>query len=250
MGFRNRISDLFMAGAARSWVSVTTVRIGRAGKICEMRDSTDSADIVFSGTLDADITISGAGGLRAALVEAANTWYAVHAIADTTGVNPVKLFLDTSHTAPVLPAGYDVFRHVFWVRNNGSSNLRKLLSTGSGNRHTVTYDEERTNVQPLALGAATVWTTVLFDEELPPTAMRAETMVGFNSATPNDTAQFRTKGSTVAAPPTFVRVGLAVPTAVTAFVPLNTDASQQIQYINSNAGALTDLYVVGYEDEL
>lgn len=143
--------------------SVTSVRVGPG----DARDKDDTFDISHAGLLTATITVSGAGGLDTG-AEAADTWYAVHVIADSAAVNPVDALLSVSRTAPTLPAGYDKSRHVGWVRNDSSSNFILFNEVGNGKVRTFQYDRTRLDLRALNNGGATSMTTVDLSAFVPP----------------------------------------------------------------------------------
>jgi len=81
--------------------------------------------VTFATLKSAILTIIGVGGLDQGS-EAANTWYAVVALIDTSGVNDPELMLVSAANydgSIVLPVTHDDYRRVMWARNNGSSNL-------------------------------------------------------------------------------------------------------------------------------
>lgn len=136
-------SDLGKVTVSFSYLGVGTVIVGSGATV----------------TYTADLAVVGANGLRSGLTEAANTWYAVFIIVgddgppanDPTGNNlqsplvrrgsSVAAFLDTSAT-PTLPSGFNRYRRVGWVRNNGSSNLYRF--TQSVNDEWTWWNEDLT----------------------------------------------------------------------------------------------------------
>ena len=103
------------------YASASTITIGISG--CNgVRDSTNTITMSFTEALTVDITESGAGGLDTG-EEAANTWYAVHLIGDSSGTNSPAGMLSLSSSSPTVPSGYDLFRHIGWVRNNSDSDI-------------------------------------------------------------------------------------------------------------------------------
>lgn len=159
----------FIAGFRMETTSVTAGTVG-AGQ-CE--DSTDTERIKFTGTETFDITVSGVGGLDTGS-ETANTWYAVHVIADTNEVNASKVLLSLSSTAPTLPSGYDIFRRIGWLRNNASSDLYQKKQESSGSSRIIRYQEDlSTTLEVLTGGGATVFTDIDLSEFVPPTSVIA-----------------------------------------------------------------------------
>lgn len=83
----------------------------------------------ISSDIELDISKAGGapviGGLdTGAGAEAADTWYFIYEIADSSGTNPVDVILSASPISPVsLPSGYDVFRKLGSVRNDSGSDF-------------------------------------------------------------------------------------------------------------------------------
>lgn len=236
-------------GARVTWLTAASVSIGTAGQSTEVADSTGIYAIEFLGTLTASLAASGAGGLDTG-VEAANAWYALHLIDASNGTMPPAAMFSLSATAPTLPAGYDIFRRVCWVRNNGSSNIIRFVQTGQDRERRIEYDEERTNLSPLIAGNATAFTTISLASFIPPTVSLTELTLAYDSSAPSNQAEIRTTGSTVADPATFFRVGVAAPTGITGYFIINTNASQQIDYRVTVVTEALDIYTVAYYDEL
>ncbi|MBI1374570.1 MAG: hypothetical protein GC159_17775 [Phycisphaera sp.] len=153
------------------YVSASTAEIS-AGNC---RDSANGFDITLASAATVDITISGAGGLDTGS-EAPNTWYAVFVIADSTNTNPPVGLLSTNATSPTMPAGYDVFRRVGWIRNNSSSDFYKWYQTGSGELRIMRWNESMVSpptLQVLSGGAAQTLTDVNVSQFVPPTSERS-----------------------------------------------------------------------------
>jgi hypothetical protein len=120
-------------GLTRTSATVITVAAG------ECRDSTNVTTIVLpSGTLD--ITVSGANGLDAG-VEAADTLYAVWAIATATGAS-ARLF-SLSFTAPAMPAGFIYRRRIGSWYNDTGGDLIAGRQFGTGRERTVRFFAHR-----------------------------------------------------------------------------------------------------------
>jgi len=100
------------------------------------RDATDVANLVNNGTItkriDEDwVEGTGAGGFPSALTLAADTWYYVFLISDTTG--GVDVGFDTSLSAGNLLAdasSYSYYRRIGAVLTDGSSNLVAFTQRG------------------------------------------------------------------------------------------------------------------------
>ncbi len=212
------------------------------------RDSTNTLNIVSAGVLTPDITGSGVNGLDTGSA-VSNTWYAIHVIADDAGVSAVASLFSLSATAPTLPATYDVFRRVGWVRNDGGSNFYDYYSTSTGRDRFYLWREPETILEVLSNGSATTWATVDLDELVPPTSTLA--YLSCNNLGSSDAAEhfseFRPDGSSLATGVNRVYAGAGVGNVI--FFQ-ETDASQEIQYQNNDASVDLDVKVAGYQDSL
>ena len=234
--------------AVLAFVSATSVTIGTAAVKSSAVDSTDVLLMEFTGTLTAAITASGAGGLDTG-VEAADTWYAVHVIGDTTGANSPAALLSLSATAPTQPAGYDVFRRVGWVRNDASSDLLKFFQRGRSRDRTIYYDEAVNATRVLNMGTATVFTAVDCSGFAPPTSEELVISLGFNPNSAPNRLRLRPTGSTVIEwlyrPGAAIVDGMEVPGVI-----MLCDTSQSIDYRGVSASDTATIRVSGYKDEL
>jgi len=140
----------------------------------ECADSTAQRQIKSDSVLTVDLSASGANGLDTSS-EAADTWYAVHVIADTSGANAPAGLFSTSATSPTLPSGYDIFRRIGWVRNDSSADLLSFLQIGSSNTREYVYRESMTGVlRVLQAGTATGATDVDCSSLMPSTSRLAQ----------------------------------------------------------------------------
>jgi hypothetical protein len=226
-------------GLVVAWTSVSTVTIGVG--VC--RDKNDNFTIRTTAPIVANIAVAGAGGLDTG-AEAASTWYSIFVIADSTGVLPVNSLISLAGDTPtLLPAGYDLWRRVGYVRNNPTSDFREFVSYGQGGGRSIQYRDAMSSRQQLTGGAATV-----------------VTQVNCGSLIPNSSAygrfQLAQRGTVVASfydDPTQAlanaqRSLLAGNTACD--VVLRVSATQRMAYANAAAGGLVDVWVIGYEEQL
>ncbi len=243
------ISGLYVTATAPTTVTFST---GYA------RSDDDTYDINVTSTLTVDITLTGAGGRRSTIVEAANAWYSLWLIADSRGVNAPAAFLDTVSTAPTLPSGYNKQRRIGWIRNNGSSNFRDVnLVKAAGQYREVHYRVTENNLQVLAGATSTSYATIDLTGLIPPTCSCAYLLGRIDA--PGDTDFVRWRPTADAA-------------ALTTGVPLRTFggdtqtgngvssdtfyfhvAGGSMGYQVVPAGAWTtsvDLWVLGYIDML
>lgn len=227
----------YVRGFVTSWTSVSSVTIG----IGDCRSSDNLTDIVLAVPAVVDITASGAGGLDTG-VEAANTWYYPHIIADSAGVNPVRGLLSASALAPVLPVGYDRFRRVGSVRNTAGSNFRPFATSGLGAERSVQYTDALSSRQVLTGGAAVAVTAIVCGGHVPPTSRVGNFQYAQRGAV--DANLYDDPANAIA---TMQRT--LIPGAL-ATDRIRTSAAREIGYANTGAGGLVDVWVTGYEESL
>jgi len=92
-----------------------------------------------TGAVTINTAVNGAGGLDTGTI-ANSTFYAVHAIGDSFGIEPGSAMLSTSATAPILPAGYDMFFRIGYVKTNGSAQILPFRQDGCGLDRWMWYD--------------------------------------------------------------------------------------------------------------
>jgi hypothetical protein len=226
-------------GLVVAWTSVSTVTIGVG--VC--RDNNDNFTIRTTAPIVANIAVAGAGGLDTG-AEAASTWYAVFVIADSTGVLPVNSLLSLPGNTPtLLPAGYDIWRRVGYVRNNPSSDFREFVTYGQGAERSIQYRDALSSRQQLTGGASTGVAGVNCGSLIPNSSAFGRFQI----------AQRGTVGASFYDDPAqglanAQRSLLAGNTACD--VKMRVSASQRIAYSNAAAGGLVDVWVLGYEEQL
>lgn len=247
------VLSLFRGGRLK-FVTVSTVTLGSSQVVTNsVPDSTATFTIEWPGAspLTIDITASGVGGLDTG-VEAANTWYAAFVIADTTGVNATDALFSLSPVAPTLPAGYDIFFRLGWVRNNAASDFLEFLQTnGERNRHYLWVNEDLSTTQVLSGGAALAFATVDLSSFVPVTARRVKLTYEFDGNTATADFGIRVPGAGTTRQQSYFNVfpGTTSPDR-RPMQEVWTDNLQDIEYeVNSGASSL-DLFVNGFIDEL
>ena len=247
------VLSLFRGGRMK-FVNTNSVTLGSASVVQNLvPDSTASFTIEWPGAspVTADITVSGAGGLDTG-VEAVSTWYAVYVIADTNGVNPVDALLSLTPISPTLPAGYDIFFRMGWVRNDSAGDFLEFLQTnGERNRHHLWVNENLSVLNVLTGGSALAFATVSLSAFVPLTARRVMMTYEFDPNVAGGDFALRVPGSTTTRAQSYFNVFTQNAAAVREpSKEVWTDAAQDIEYeVNSGASAL-DLWVNGYTDEL
>ena len=247
------VLSLFRGGRMK-WVNANSVTLGSASVVQNLvPDSTASFTIEWPGAspVTADITVSGAGGLDTG-IEAVSTWYAVYVIADTNGVNPVDALLSLTPISPTLPAGYDIFFRMGWVRNDAAGDFLEFLQTnGERNRHHLWVNVDLSALNVLSGGSALSFATVSLAAFVPLTARRVMMTWEFNGNVTAADFALRVPGAGTTRANSYFSIfpGTTV-TVRDASKEVWTDENQDIEYeVNSGASSL-DLWVNGYTDEL
>ena len=226
----------YVRGFTTAWASVSSAVI----TVGDCRSSDNDLDIVLAAPVVVDITGAGAGGLDVG-AEAANAWYFLYVVADSTGANPTTGMLSASAVAPTLPAGYDKFRRVGSVRN-AAGNFRDFTAHGSGEDRSVQYRDAATTRQVLAGGAAVAVTPVVCAGLIPPTSR-----MGRFQFAQRGTVATNIYDDPANAPAVMQRI--LSPSGDIADL-FRTSAAREIAYANVAAGGLVDVWVTGYEETI
>ena len=232
-----QVPEAFVTGMVPSYTSPSQVTIS-AGRA---RSHNDQRNIILAAPVVVDIAVAGAGGLDAG-AEAANTWYFIFVISDSTGVLPTVGLLSTAANAPTMPAGYDTRRRIGSVRNNGASDFRDFQVSGTGASRSVQYRDAISTRQRLTGGAAVVVTAVGCGPLIPSTASFAR-------------FQIQQRGTVVASiydDPTqlLANAQRTVLAGGSLYDVLRVSAGRDIAYANAAAGGLLDVWVTGYEEPI
>lgn len=224
---------------------VSTASIFEVGVTAgECRSDDDTFNIVIAAPLVADLTASGANGLDTG-VEAANTWYHVFVIGDSSELSTPATILSLSPTSPTLPVPYDKQRYVGSVRNNSLSNLYSFLGESTGRDRLFMWQEPETTLEVLTNGSATSWATVSLAEFIPVTTQQG--MVAVNTTGTSDLnehfTQLRRTGSLLASNSHRAYAGGGVGSAEFFMM---TNGIQQVDYENSAGANDTDIKVTGF----
>lgn len=108
----------------------------------QVRDSTNTFDIVISNSIGLFTTFVGAGGLDTGTISA-NTMYYVYVLYDPTNTLPPSAVLSLSYTGPILPSvngtTYGAYRIIGMWATDGSSNLMVGNNVGYGTARYFQY---------------------------------------------------------------------------------------------------------------
>jgi hypothetical protein len=92
-----------------------------------------------TGTVTINTAAHGAGGLDIGAM-ANDTFYAVYAIGDSFGVEPGSACISANLTTPLLPAGYDMYFRIGFIKSNGSAQILPFRQDGCDLDRWMWYD--------------------------------------------------------------------------------------------------------------
>lgn len=247
-----QFSQGYVSGLDSFWTSTTVV--GFNAGACRSFDNT--LDMVTAGTTSVNIGSSGANGLDTG-VKAANTWYRLFIIGDSTGVNSPVGILSLSAT-PTFPAGYNKFRRVGAVRTNASSNILKFNSVGTGSYRQIFWDDVVASFTVLTNGAATTFTAVSLVSSVAPISAFVYLYSYFNNSAllggAADQFIYRPTGSAVTIANSVNKLSPGSKTSAAGLYGVPTqmycDGSQSIDYAVTSANDTLTIVVQGYVDNV
>ncbi len=92
-----------------------------------------------SGTVTINTAAHGAGGLDIGAM-ANDTFYAVYAIGDSYGIEPGSALISANLSAPLLPAGYDMYFRIGFIKSSGAAAILPFRQDGCGLDRWMWYD--------------------------------------------------------------------------------------------------------------
>lgn len=202
--------------------------------------------IIFNTDQTVAITSTGANGRMSGQNETANQWWDVWAIGDSTATNSPKGFLVPHGVTPVLPSGYNIKADTtVRIRNDASSNFMPFYLSGIYQFYETQMIQSATGASPtlvLTSGGASSFTDVSLASFVPPDASIA--ILNCYNIISNTQSFIRRKGETHEG----TQIGENDDMGH-AYVPIQTDTSQMIQYKKSGGGNL-DILVRGFKRPL
>ncbi len=208
------------------------------------RDTNNDRSYTFAANITVDIGNSlGALGLDQG-TESSSTWYALVGLGDSSGVlAPSVMLVDATDYSGsiVLPTGYDDFRRIGWVRNDGSSNFIQGEYL-DGRFH---YDDAQ---QVLTAGTSSSFAGVSCAAFVPPN-IRSGLLYGTIQTTiGSGSAQWRTTGNSASSGKEWAGFGSEASGYGGIFL---LDSSQSIDYKAAGSETPTfDIWVDGWADNL
>lgn len=92
-----------------------------------------------TGTVTINTAATGVAGLDTGAM-ANNTFYAVYAIGDSYGIEPGSACISANLTSPLLPAGYDMFFRIGYIKSSGAAAILPFRQDGVGLDRWMWYD--------------------------------------------------------------------------------------------------------------
>jgi len=202
--------------------------------------------IIFTADQTVAITSTGANGRMTGQSESASQWWDLWAIGDSTEANSSKGFLVPHGVSPVLPAGYDLKADTtVRIRNDASSNFIPFYLDNDYQFYEAQMVQSATASSPtlvLTAGSAPGFTDVSLANFVPPDATLA--ILNCFNLLANSLTFIRRKGETHEG--TQLSEGDDMGHT---YVPMQTDASQMIQYKKTGGGSV-DILVRGFKRPL
>lgn len=249
---------LYANGCEISVATATTLTVQPG----QLRDSTNTVDIVVNSTLGVDSSISGAFGVDTGTI-AASTFYAVYIVSDTTNQNPPATLLSLSSITPTMPAvngvTYSAYRLIGYVKTDGSSNFLAARIMGNGN---MRYNDWDVPINVLTGGTATTFTAVSLAAGIPSgiglaaiendylSSVRFQSVLSFTPAAAGNYVNFTSGNSAGAGGARLSASVAAVPTQDE--VDLTADfviagGRFEVKYLNSAAACAATIGVGGFQ---
>ena len=125
----------YINGMRLAYASATTMTVA-AG---QCRNSTNVNDITIASTVTINTAINGAGGLDQGAM-ANSTFYAVYAIGDSFGNNAGSALISADLSSPLLPAGYDMFFRIGYIKSSGAAAILAFRQDGVSLDRWMWYD--------------------------------------------------------------------------------------------------------------
>lgn len=232
----------FLSGLGIVWASGTTILVNPG--VCSDVTITNDIDLVAQVTINA--AANGANALDTGAL-AANAFYAVFVVGDSTDHNPTCALMSLSASAPSLPGGYDMFRRIGYVLTSGGSAILDFTQRGLSNDRGMWYAAAiATNI---TAGASATFAAVTASASVPASSSEIYIKAVLTAdAGATRTAAFRAHSSSSAAGQAFTWAPASTVSTVSVVCPC--DASGAIDYLVSNAAAAIAISTSGYLDSL
>lgn len=125
------------AGRCSNSTNVNDISVGLPLNVAATQTGTEP--VVGSGGVTINTAANGAGGLDIGSM-ANSTFYAVYAIGDSYGVEPGSALISANLTQPLLPAGYDMYFRIGFIKSSGAAAILPFRQDGCGLDRWMWYD--------------------------------------------------------------------------------------------------------------
>ncbi len=126
------------AGRCSNSTNVNDISVGLPLNVAATQTGVLPVD-AGTGAVTINTAATGAAGLDTGAM-ANDTFYAVYAIGDSYGNNPGSALISADLSSPLLPAGYDMFFRIGYVKTNGSAQILPFRQDGCGLDRWMWYD--------------------------------------------------------------------------------------------------------------
>ncbi len=247
MAFASTTTFTVSQGLCRNSTNVNDINIGLPLNVAATQTGELPVD-AGDGAVTVNITAHGAGGLDNGTI-AASTFYAVHAVGDSFGNNPGSVIISTSVTAPLLPAGYDMFRRIGFIKTDGSTHVLEFRQEGVTADRWMWWDVAIAT--SITAGSSATFATVDASAGIPAMGVNSEALflVVFTPTAANNTVELRPGLSS--ATNGYARASgsvAAVATTVMMECPIDTPYTDAVDYLVT--GSATAISVAAYLDQL
>ena len=254
-GANAQLPTNYVEGCFLTWRANTTLNVGGG----YVRSSDDTFDILIDPVIVNFATVGVINGLDAGAM-AANTWYAIYVVGDSSQVNPQGAMASASFAAPTLPAGYDKYRRVGAIRSGSGTTIVRFFQrpgvANSGSRVRRYWSDAAFGTLITGL-TATVFTDLDLSGQLPPSSKSGVLEVRFANGTAGalaDNFEWRPKGANSADGPTaWRRANGLTGNLPIAQIEAIVDGNQFGQYKVTQGGAsqnTAQVRCLAYDDEI
>lgn len=126
------------AGRCRNSTNVNDISVGLAIPLAATQTGVLPVDAA-TGTVTINTAATGAAGLDTGAM-ANNTFYGVYAIGDSTGIEPGSAMISANLTSPLLPAGYDMFFRIGYIKSSSGAAILAFRQDGVSLDRWMWYD--------------------------------------------------------------------------------------------------------------
>lgn len=188
---------------------------------------------------------------------AADTWYEINVIGDTSDSNS-DTFIAIEAGSSLTQTGYDIKRKLGYVRSNSTSDIIDFTMHHLGNYRRVVYNDTSVNLQlltPSGPAAGTTLETLDCSDLLPPGCTQFDMHIELDQDDDGDQFRFQNPDSGEVYANCVHRVGTGINTAPGAELNLTisnigVNSSQELEWGCTAIGNVVDLVCVSYVQDL